>query len=150
MPSPKSLDFSGYIWIPGGHFMAWSSGFISWDCSMGLVPTIFQACMSTEDSKLLLDHFLVHRLSDCELKELWPWFDHVSLSKSLLYSVKSFHPPCTPKRKWSLIHINGSPSTYSLPLSVKLISNISKQIGVYFNVFERVRWNTLYRRLTLS
>lgn len=33
--------------------MAWYSGFISWDCSVGQVPTIFQAFMATGGSKLL-------------------------------------------------------------------------------------------------
>ena len=75
-------------------------------------------------------HFSLPRLSDYEIKEPWSWSDQLSPSNS-------DYPPCAPKRKWSHIRVNRSPSTHSLPLSVKLISHICKQTGMYSCVFGR-------------
>lgn len=75
-------------------------------------------------------HFSLPRLSVYEIKEPWSWSDQLSPSNSV-------YPPRAPQRKWSHIRVNRSPSTHSLPLSVKLISHICKQTGMDSCVFGR-------------
>lgn len=135
----QALPFYGCIWIPGGHFMARHSGFISGGFTMGLVPTIFQSCMTIGFKTSSGPLFLVQRLSDYEIKELWLRFDQLSPAKLLVYSVKSFCLPCVPPptkgNDLTYVLIESHPYTHCL-FQRNQFQTLANRQG-YICVFER-------------